>query len=664
MTLDRVNPAIDPQHVAPKDLTMTRKSTSSIHQARRGMRPVAPSVSRLTPIGLTEVTLAGTGFWGSRVKVNADATIQHCASWLERAGWLGNFDAAAAGALPGLRQGREFADSEVYKLFEAMAWQHGATGDDRYEELAAEFTRRVSAAQDADGYLNTNFGRPGQQPRYSDLEWGHELYNFGHLLQAAVARARTSGEDDFVRLARRVADHICDTFGDDGIRSVCGHPEVELGLIEFGRLTGERRYLEQARIFLERRGHGVLADIEWGRSYYQDDVPVRDAKVLRGHAVRALYLAAAAVDIAVEFGDTDLLEAVEAQYARTIATRTYLTGGMGSHHQDEAFGEDFVLPSDRAYCESCAGIASVMLAWRLLLATGNPQYGDIVERTLYNIVAAAPAEDGRSFFYANTLHQRIPGDDVVLGTQSKRAASSTRASWFDVSCCPNNIARTFASLTGYLATVDEGGLQLHQYAAATIDTELGDGRRFGVSVHTDYPNSGLVTLQVHTAPQTPVAVTLRVPAWAIAATLTVGGVTSSAPVGSVVVERVFEVGDELVLTLPMTPRFTWPDERIDAVRGSVAVEWGPRVLSLESVDLPAGSHVDDFVVDSTVPPRIDGVGVVVSGTVVEPHRPGWPFRSNPQPARGRQLAASVPLVPYHSWGNRGPGTMRVWLRTV
>jgi uncharacterized protein len=236
-----------------------------------------------------------------------------------------------------------FADSDVYKLMEAMAWEVGRSGSADADARFRELTSIIAPAQEPDGYLNTVFGRAGQPPRYSNLEWGHELYNDGHLFQAAVARARTTGADEFVEIARRVADHVCETFADGGLERVGGHPEVELGLVELARVTGEQRYLEQAARFVERRGYGTLGEIGFGQAYFQDDVPIRDATVFRGHAVRALYLAAGTVDVAIETGDDELLGIVVEQWENTIAHRTYLTGGMGSHHTGEAFGDDFVL---------------------------------------------------------------------------------------------------------------------------------------------------------------------------------------------------------------------------------------------------------------------------------------------------------------------------------
>ncbi|WP_454041418.1 glycoside hydrolase family 127 protein [Cellulosimicrobium sp. Marseille-Q8652] len=612
------------------------------------------------------------GFWARRQEVNRAATLGHIEHWLEHEGWLPNFDLAVRGGLPEGRRGREFSDSEVYKLLEAMAWELGRQHDPELEERFHAIVRRVAAAQDPDGYIGTMFGRPGQGARYSDLEWGHDLYCQGHLMQAAVARARTGHRDDqLVEVARRSADHVCATFGPTGNQGVCGHAEIEVGLAELGRALDQPRYLRQAALFVERRGHGTLADIEWGRSYYQDDVPVRDAEVFRGHAVRANYLAAGALDVGVDARDDALVEAVARQWARTTAARTYVTGGQGSHHQDEAFGEDFVLPPDRAYSETCAAVGSVMVAWRLLLARGDARYADAVERALFNVVATSPSDDGRAFYYANTLHQRVPGEPAATDVASARAESSLRAPWFHVSCCPPNVARTFASLAAYVATVDHGGVQLHQYATSEVRATLPSGAAVALDVETAYPADGRVRVRVVEAPPGRWALTLRVPAWSPTATLTVDdGTARTVPAGPVAVPDLRE-GSVVVLDLDTAPRFLRPDDRIDAVRGCVAVQRGPEVLCVESVDLPDGRDVADLRVDPSVAPReVDG-RVVVRGVVVDHGRTApWPYAPEGA-ARGARTAEDdgaagidVPLVAYHDWASRGPSTMRVWLPTT
>ncbi|WP_405968477.1 glycoside hydrolase family 127 protein [Streptomyces sp. NBC_00015] len=641
---------------------------------RSSFVPVAPSRGRLRPLGLDEVRITG-GFWARRRRTNATATLDHCRDWMERVGWIGNFRAAVEGRIHRDRRGREFADSDVYKLLEAMAWQAGQDPGGSLDTRIAVLTETIAPAQEPDGYLNTAFGRPGQQPRYSDLEWGHELYCYGHLIQAGVAQTRARGEGELAKIARRAADHVCATFGPGGIEGVCGHPEIETALVELARATGEQRYLDQAALFVERRGHGTLADPEFGRVYYQDDLPVRQATALRGHAVRALYLAAGAVDVAVETGDDALLDAVVRQWETGVARRTYLTGGMGSHHRDESFGDDFVLPPDRAYSETCAGVASVMLSWRLLLATGEPRYADLAERTLFNVVATSPSEDGRAFFYANTLHRRRRGTVPSPDADSPRAESSLRAPWFAVSCCPTNVSRTLALLPGYLATADDHGIQLHQYADAEIATSLAGGHGVALRVRTDYPTGGNVSVRIDRSPDRPWTLSLRVPAWtqgAPARLVGPDGARRAVAPGTATVTRLFRPGDEVRLELPVIARWITPDPRIDAVRGTAAVQRGPLVYCAESVDLPDGHEVDAVRVDPSAAPQ-DGPDdtVLAPGALVaphdEPHDATWPYQplgQAPAPPAPAAERAGIVLVPYHSWARRGPSTMRVWLPTT
>lgn len=648
---------------------MTMASATAISSATSPV-PVSPSKGVLRPLGLDEVRITG-GFWGTRQDINGSRTLTHIERWLENEGWIDNFDRAAAGLLPGGRRGREFSDSEVYKYLEALAWEIARRRDDGdLDRRLRAIVDRVAAAQEADGYLNTNFGRPGQQPRWSDLEWGHELYCLGHLFQAAVARVRTAPEadDGLVPLARRAADLVCEVFGASGIQSVCGHAEIEVGLAELGRALGEHSYIEQAARFVERRGHGTLGTIEWGQEYFQDDMPVREAIVLRGHAVRANYLAAGAVDVAVETDDAELLDALREQWQHTVERRTYLTGGQGSHHQDEAFGEDFELPADRAYSETCAGISSIMFSWRLLLAQGNPEYADLIERTLFNVVATSPAASGEAFFYANTLHQRRAavshhGEQISPGAQS-----SLRAPWFAVACCPPNLARTYASLAAYIATTTDDGLQIHQYAPVSIRTTLASGERVELDIETTYPQHGEIRLRILTDAVQPWSLSLRVPAWAVGARVDVVSGTDTdtlnAEPGVAVLTRRFRAGDQVTLHVPLHPRFTRPDPRIDAVRGCLAVERGPEVYCLESIDVdPASDTIDHEYLDPAIAPvEHDGSVEAVFSRALLDHAP-WPYApTGTITARGSQGRA-LRLIPYHSWGERGPAAMRVWLPT-
>jgi DUF1680 family protein len=632
--------------------------------------PVQPSTAVWRPLGADEIRITG-GLWGQKQRLNADAILEHCESWMERIGWIGNFDRAAAGPIGAGsastepvgtghadtgHAGIEFVDSEIYKLLEAMAWELGRAYsrdlDRRYQALV----ERVAAAQQADGYLHTSFGRPGQPPRYSSLESGHELYCFGHLFQGAVARLRTGHDDLLPQVARRLADHVYDQFGPGGRVGVCGHPEIEMALVELARATGDQSYLELARLFIDRRGTGTLGIHPFGQEYFQDDIPVRQATTMRGHAVRALYLAAGALDVAAETSDAGLLAAVRAQWANGVARRTYLTGGVGSHHQDEAFGDDFELPADRAYAETCAGIASVMLSWRLLLATGEDQYADLIERTLLNNVLASPRADGRAFYYTNTLHQRTAGGEPDQDRLSHRAQSRLRAPWFEVSCCPTNVARTLASVGLYFATASDDGVQLHQYGDYQVSTKLAAGP-VTLRVSSAYPASGTVVVTIIEAPADELTLRLRVPGWARGSAVVSENPTTRAP-GYAEIRRVFRAGESVSVTFPAGARATYPDSRVDAVRGAFAVEQGPLVLALESPDLPPEWNVNEITAD---PESIDVSedGATLDVYRLAPAAQAWPYHQERRENQGERVRAR--LVPYHQWANRGPATMRVWL---
>ena len=333
------------------------------------------------------------------------------------------------------------------------------------------------------------------------------------------------------------------------------------------------------------------------------------------------------------------------------------------HFQDEAFGEDWELPPDLAYSETCASIVSIMFSWRLLLATGGAGYADLIERTLLNVVATAVSHDGDRFFYTNTLHRRTPGDMPDPDVASPRAFSSLRAPWFEVSCCPPNIARTMASLAGLLATVDDDGLQLHQYATCSVSTSLPDGTPVALDVETAYPDSGTVTVRVRESAVRPWTLSLRVPAWTDGATLTRrsanGETTTHAVTGATAeVTAVFAAGDVVELDLPMAAVFLRADPRVDALRGCVAVQRGPLVYCSE---LPADSDadLDSLVVNTGVPPRYaDGRVIVAAGWLPAGEEP-WPYdgAADVPPSTGGQVA----LIPYQDWGQAGLCTMRVWL---
>src|ERR1700759_1373465 len=343
------------------------------------------------------------------------------------------------------------------------------------------------------------------------------MYCAGHLIQAAVAMRRTAGHDELagrlLTVAERVADQLVATFAGQE-KGLDGHPEIETALAELYRETGQRAYLDLARQFVDQRGHGLAGNPGRGHRYLQDHLPVREAVTEEGHAVRALYLEAGVADVASETGDADLLASSIRRWEDMVAAKTYLTGGNGSRHSDEAFGDRYELPPDRAYNETCAAIASFHLSWRLLLATGQARYADLMERLLYNAFGASISTDGQRFFYVNPLQRR---DDHVVEVEEAR-----RHEWFSCACCPPNIMRLLSSLQHYLATTAGETLYLHQFTGATVRTALAGGT-LDVAMTADLPWSGRVTVRVTEAPPDPCGLALRIPSWSEAPALTVNG---------------------------------------------------------------------------------------------------------------------------------------------
>ncbi|WP_369173296.1 glycoside hydrolase family 127 protein [Streptomyces sp. R28] len=609
------------------------------------IRLTADAHTALRPADAARIT---DGFWAARRRTNAEVSIPQGPGKLEEAGNLANLRAAAqdTGAFAG---DFPFQDSDVHKWLEAASWQLADRPDDA--ELAArieELTALLALAQGADGYLQTYYQVAHPDRRWQELGWGHELYCAGHLIQAAVAHHRATGRRELLDVAERFAVHIDSVFGpDERIDGVCGHPEIETALVELYRETGERRWLDLAGYFVDRRGHGLLdADVNphLGRAYWQDHTPVREATSVAGHAVRQLYLLAGVADLAAETGDAELRATAERLWEVMVARKTYLTGGVGARHEGEAFGEPYELPPDRAYAETCAAIASIQWSWRMALLTGEAKYSDLVERTLYNGFLSGVGLDGDSWLYVNPLQVR---EGYEGANEADKAAR--RTPWFRCACCPPNVMRLLASLPHYVASGDADGLQLHQYA--TGGYEAGGGR---VRVARGYPWDGRIAVTVEEAPDADWTLSLRVPSWCTGFTATApdGSAPAATGPGWLRLRRRWSPGDTLTLDLDLTARLTRPDPRVDAVRGCVAIERGPLVHCLEGVDQRPGIPFDDLTLpdgaELTVRHEPDLLGGV---TVVSAD------------GRRREGAAAVPLtaVPYYAWANRRQGPMRVWI---
>jgi hypothetical protein len=624
------------------------------------------------PVPVDAVTLADD-IWAPRIRRNRERTIPAQFAHLQETGRFDNFR-RVAGASDAPYTGREFNDSDVYKWLEAASWALvGAPADERarIEAMIDEAIGIVAGAQHDDGYLDTYFSVEREGDRWSNLRDHHELYCAGHLFQAAVAHHRVTGKTTLLDIATRVADLICDTFGpaSEGKREETdGHPEVEMALVEFFRATGERRYLDQARFFIDVRGRGTIG----GRDYHQDATPLREQRAMVGHAVRAVYLNAGAADLLAEGRDPALAAALEAMWRNMLARRSYISGGIGSRWEGEAFGEDFELPNARAYAESCAAIGSAMWAWRMQLLSDadDTRWADAIEHTLLNAMLPGLSLDGEHYFYQNPLED---------------GGNHRRQPWFGVACCPPNIARMLPMLPGMVATTttrraigEEVGdthdtIWLHQLIAGELRVALPSGGVVGLAVRSRYPWKGEVTVEVTALKEAgDLTLNLRVPGWCEGATGEVNGEAlppaETAPGQYATLNRTWSVGDTVTLRLPMRVRRIEAHPRVTNNLGLVALMRGPMLYCVEAADNPRGDVRDPVLSDARdlhpawQPEELGGC-VAISGTA-ELERPGmdWLYREVGTEAAPERVSVKLRAIPYFLWANRGRGAMTVWLR--
>ena len=615
--------------------------------------------ARLAPVPVSAVTLDGE-LWGGRYRTDLEVSLFQQWDQLEATGRLDNFR-RVAGLVDRPYQGRVFNDSDLYKWLEAASWALVRGPNPGLERLVEQGIALAEGAQQADGYLDTYYSLERASERWSNLRDNHELYCAGHLMQAAVAHHRATGSERLLRVATRFADLICTEFGPPGSgrrHGIDGHQEVEMALVELFRETGQRRYLEQAAYFVEARGHGLLEGGWFGRTYFQDHAPFRELERMAGHAVRALYYVCGVTDLYLELGDRSLLDVLEGLWTRMVARQTYLSGGVGSRHDGESFGDDHELPNGRAYTETCAAIGSAMWCHRMLAATAQARYADLLEWTLHNAILPGWSIDGRSYLYVNPLE-----DD----------GGHRRQPWYHCACCPPNLARTIASLPGYVYGTRDDALFVHLYAQGTATVELG-GRTVLVTQRTRYPWDGRIELQVDGEGE--FALHLRVPGWVgDGSALSLNGETAGGPLrpGTYAeLRRRWRRGDRVLLSLPMPVRFLEAHPHVPEDAGRVALTRGPILYCAEAADHP-GVDLRDLEVD---PARsleagwnadlLGGVVVIRGPAVARPlpeewrDRPYLPVGAAPGPGQAQPLELTA--VPYLAWGNGAPGAMRVWLR--
>jgi uncharacterized protein len=611
--------------------------------------------ARLKPLPINAVRLTDS-FWQPRREINRTVTLpaqyQHC----EETGRIDNFR-RASGKKNVPFQGLFFNDSDVYKWLEAAAWTLATDHDLSLREMVEATITEIADAQHPDGYINTYFSRERAGERYTNLKDMHELYCAGHLLQAAVAHRRATGSDRLLSVACRLADHLCDTFGpeEEGKRpGTCGHEELEMAMVELARETGEEKYLRQAQYFIDARGHGIIG----GGAYHQDHKPFREMDRMTGHAVRMVYLTCGAADVYAETGEGALRTALDRLWSNMTDKQMYVSGGIGSRYEGEAFGKDYELPNERAYTETCAAIGSVMWNWRMLQLGGDARYADLMELTLYNAVLPGLSLDGQSYFYQNPL-----ADD---GTHRRQP-------WFGCACCPPNVARLLASLPGYFYSASEEGVWVHLFAESHAQVTLPGGKVVSLLQRTNYPWDGWVSLGINTAGA--YSLFIRIPGWCdTAPKVSINGKEiegQAAPGTYLEIKRVWSTGDVVDLELPMSVRPLEAHPHVMENAGRVALMRGPLLYCFEQTDNLDIDLRDTILVreeDFCAKRRADLLGgvTVLSGSVgVEPPGSRWDGRLYGY--YGGQRYASeqrtqVTAVPYYAWANRGAGRMQVWMK--
>lgn len=647
-------------------------ASASSNVAQAGSGPVKPiKLQRdypVQPVPFTAVHLNDV-FWAPRIETNRTVTIPFAFEQCEKSGRMDNFDRAAA-ALRGeeLINKRPppypFDDTDPYKVLEGASYALAVQPDPKMSAYLDGLIAKFGKAQVPDGYLYTaRTINPENPHRWSGHErWkmdpidSHELYNAGHLFEAAVAHYQATGERNLLDIALKEADLLCNTFGPDKLHIWPGHEIVEMGLAKLYRVTGQERYLALAKFFLDVRGPG-------GDDYHQSRIKPVDQTEAIGHAVRAGYLYSGMADVAALTGDERYVRAIDAIWDNVAGKKLYLTGGIGAMGAGEAFGRNYQLPNLSAYCETCAAVANDFWNLRLFLLHGDAKYVDVLERTLYNGLLSGVSLDGKRFFYPNPLESD---------------GGNQRSPWFGVACCPGNMTRFLASVPGYLYAQKGDTIYVNLYAGGTADIKMKDGRTVKVTQETRYPWEGAVKMTLAPEKAGQFTVNVRIPGWArdqaVPSDLYEFSAKANDPVGLKVngknmpvilqlgyvsLRRSWKRGDTIELNLPMPVRRVVADEKVGDDIGKVALQRGPLVYCVEWPDVPDGHVVnlllpDDAPVSAAFRPDLLNGVEVLSGEARS-------VRFADAQGTVQTDKVGFTAIPYYAWANRGRGEMAVWL---
>ena len=616
-------------------------------------------------------------FWLPRIETIRNVTVPFAFRKCEETHRIDNFAVAA-----GIKEGKfnspyPFDDSDVYKIMEGASYLLAVKEDNGLDAYMDSLISLIGAAQEPDGYLYTTrtIGGSSIHPWAGKKRWenerdnSHELYNVGHMYEAAVAHYQATGKRDFLDIAIKSADLLCNTFGpEEGKLTVApGHQEVEIGLVKLYRATGDRRYLDLSKFFLDARGKYDKYDRNSkdqfrSGAYWQDHKAVIDQDEAVGHAVRAAYMYSAMTDVAALRNEQTYRVAVDNLWDNVTGKKMYITGGIGSTRHGEAFGKNYELPNSTAYCETCASIANCMWNLRMFMLHGDAKYIDVLERSLYNAVLSGISLDGKEFFYPNVLSCDENGAE--------------RSEWFNCSCCPSNLSRFVPSIPGYVYATSDAGVYVNLYGANQAGITLGNGKRIDMSQKTSYPWEGNIELTVTPESKQEFSIMLRIPGWVDnrpvpsdlytymnadekKIVIKINGEVQNAPIekGYAVLARKWEPGDVIQLTLPMEVHKNKANDKVEADINHLSVERGPIVYCAEFADnngavlnyvLKSG---DEFAV-SPAPALFDGVNLLkghVDRVVADKNYEVI-----------KSVKDSLTLIPYYARSHRGNGEMTVW----
>ena len=629
--------------------------------------------AKLHTVPVRAVTIS-KGFWAQRRRVALEKSIPSAQQQLEANGYVDNFRRISQGK-DVARIGPVFTDSDLYKWIEAagLFLQYGEQPNLRAQ--VDTYIDLIRSVQEPSGYLNTYWvgDRANSRLLPDTMDAGHELYCLGHMLQGAIAYYRATGDEKLLDAGKRYVEFLINNYGPGKKPLLAGHPNIEMSLIELYRTTGDRRYLDLAGYILNgdsrivRRPDRVV--------YTFSGIPFTQRTKMQGHAVRAMYASCGATDYYLETGDQKYWQTLQNLWQDMVSSKMYVTGGLGARWEGESFGDAYELPNARAYAETCAAIGSLMWNWRLLAASGDARFTDVLERQLYNAINVGMSLDGTMYCYYNPMEFTGHSDP---NRHSKDG--SVRNPWYDVFCCPPNIERTLGALPGYFYNTSKDGLYVNLYGSSSLDWRLEDGTGLKVEQKTDYPWEGTVDFVVSPAKPSDFTLSVRIPGWTTSAKLSVNGEPwkgTMKPGAYFPLRRRWSAGDHVRVEFDMTPQLITSNPQVVENVGKVAMQRGPLVYTLEQSDQAGDASVLDVAIPASRNPakdfKVEFRPDLLGGVTVLRHRGLMldsptasqalyaPLRSNTRKPGG---AVDLTFIPYYAWANRQPAAMRVWIPYV